>query len=207
MFISDKDRFVFVHIPKTAGSAMHVYFKDYYNLTGNDRLDPEPKVHHQTYSEVIKGDDKLREYFSFAFVRNPWERLLSGFMDFKFKREKNYSGKITYDKPMIADETTFSQFVEELESSWFYTDVHFKKQVLFLESESGKRIDFIGKYENLKQDFQKVCNLVGVQNLGLGHHRGTSHDHYTRYYNSRTKNIVGDLFSEDIREFGYEFGS
>ena len=40
MFISKTDNFIFFHVPKTAGSSIHIFLKDYYGLKGKQRYDP-----------------------------------------------------------------------------------------------------------------------------------------------------------------------
>ena len=102
MFIDEKKKIIFVHNPKAAGSTIHVAIKDLYNfkLGSPERNDPEPHIHHSSYQQILDMKKEYEEYYSFAAVRNPWGRLLSGYMDFTQNRKYKYSGLITYDRPL-----------------------------------------------------------------------------------------------------------
>lgn len=90
MFVSEKDKFIFIHTPKTAGSSIHIFFKDYYCLKGKDRQDPIPPIHHMKAKLFLKYNN-LNSFYKFAFVRNPFDRLVSAFSDFTQIRPKYVS--------------------------------------------------------------------------------------------------------------------
>ena len=52
MFLSEEDKFIFVHVPKTGGTSMHIAFKDHYSVA--DRTDPQPEEHHAPLWEIIR---------------------------------------------------------------------------------------------------------------------------------------------------------
>ena len=91
MFVSKKDNFLFIHTPKTAGSSIHIFFKDYYCLTGNERKDPIPPIHHMKAKLFLKYNKDLNSLYKFGFVRNPFDRLVSAFSDFTQIRPKYIS--------------------------------------------------------------------------------------------------------------------
>ena len=66
-------------------------------------------------------------------------------------------------------------------------------------------MDFIGKFENLQEDFNKVCDKIGVKRERLPHRKKSIRKPYRDYYNSNTKKIVENLYGEDIEHFGYRF--
>ena len=120
MFISQSHNFVFIHVPKTAGSTIHVHFKDYYGLVGVQRADPAPNAHHMTAKEMISKHPECKEYFKFAFVRNPYDRLLSAYSEFtQMEHRRGYPLDIFKYKD-------FSHFCIELHSSEWIRDVHFR---------------------------------------------------------------------------------
>ena len=71
MFVSDKDKFIFFHTPKVYGSSIHIFFKDYYGLTGADRA--ILYHHHHMSAKNINNNPDKKDYFKFAFVRNPMD--------------------------------------------------------------------------------------------------------------------------------------
>jgi len=64
--------------------------------------------------------------------------------------------------------------------------------------------NFVGKFENLEQDFAKICEAIGV-NVHLPHDNRTKHKNYRQYYNQKTNNLISQNFEEDIKLFNYEF--
>jgi hypothetical protein len=203
MYINDQYKFIFVHVPKTGGSAVHVAFKDFFNVI--DRSDPPPDKHHASLEKIISDNshmDDICEYFSFAFVRNPWARLLSGFCDFQQIRQK------------ITD-IDFKSFVRNIHSgSGHYSnlieDIHFKPQHLFVES-----VDYIGRTENLEGCFEEVTSRLGIPKLPLNTakpgsfieniHRSTIHKPYREMYDNYTRDVVADMYKEDIKRFDYKY--
>jgi hypothetical protein len=60
------------------------------------------------------------------------------------------------------------------------------------------------RFENLEKDFkiiQDICQCY--QPLGMINK--TNHAHYRTYYNEETRQVVAEIFKEDIEAFGYEF--
>lgn len=69
-----------------------------------------------------------------------------------------------------------------------------------------KYIDFIGKVEAYQQDFDNLCNLIGIERQTLPLLNKSNRSQYTDYYDEKTRTIVANLYSKDIDYFGYKFG-
>ncbi len=216
MPISHDKKFIFVHLVKTAGSsiekALNLQKKNelygFEDKEGNHIENAEgmkfnlgkPKeerllcLQHLTAAQIRARYSKeiWDSYFKFAFVRNPWELVVSQYSYVTQRRE----GLRQLLK--ITPETSFEDFVMN-------TRLGVSPQHRFLVGEEGEVIvDFVGRFERLAEDFGKVCERIGVE-ASLPMANKSKHDHYRDYYNEKTKNRVSRVFAKDIELFGYEF--
>ena len=83
----------------------------------------------------------------------------------------------------------------------------FDQQIKWISNEKGKVLtDFIGRFENLQEDFNTVCDKIEIPQHQLPHCNKTNHKHYTEYYDAELREIIANRFREDIEYFGYKFG-
>jgi chondroitin 4-sulfotransferase 11 len=197
MIISPKYNCCFVHIPKSAGTVIRNVLKT------NDR---EFKVifNHPTFSKIQTKYD-LSTYFKFTFIRNPWDRFVSTFF---YLKQNVKDEKLLNEARKKLSDYSFTSFVKKLhlEKTEFneFHFLHFRPQIHFLESLDN--IDFVGRFENFQQDFNTVCDKIGILRQELPHYNKTKHKHYTEYYDDETREIVAEKYAKDIEYFGYKFG-
>ena len=184
-------KYFFVHCQKCAGETIEQALSGKANK--GYRGDPyrgSPEKHFSVNDYIEKyGEDEWKDYFTFSFVRNPWDRVIS-WISYRDKRWKLYGGKIT---PQIIK--------KEVNRQLFYENTYHK--LLSLESE--RKPDYIGRFESLQEDFDLVCDKIGITRQPLPHNNKTIHKHYTEYYNSDTRNLVEKIYIKDIEYFNYEF--
>ena len=68
----------------------------------------------------------------------------------------------------------------------------------------GVPLNFLGKFESLKDDFERLCVELGVQPTKLPWEKRGDHNHYESYYTNKEIDIVRDVYAEDFFWFGYE---
>jgi chondroitin 4-sulfotransferase 11 len=189
---------VFVHIPKNAGCSLDKCIGELVSTVGHDTRDENYKF--------LREHHIPETWFCFCFSRNPWDRVVSAYFFLKNHGHPEH--------PQDADDFNlyfgaFDTFRDTL-LGWddkFYEQIHFRPQYQWICDGDGKLIpDFIGKVENLQEDFNTVCDKIGIPRQQLPHANKTKHKHYTEYYDDETKQIVAEKYAKDIEYFGYEFG-
>ncbi len=192
----DEQHCIFVHIPKCAGVAVCR------SLFGNYGAG-----HHSilTYRKVFSTAEFDR-YFKFTFVRNPWDRLVSAW--FFLKAGGFHAGDRRWAEENLSRWSDFNSFVQhwltrEKARSW----EHFRPQCDYICAEDGTpQVDFIGRYEHLEGDFARVCKQLGCRAvLAEENVRGLDRGDYRSYYTAESRQIVGDVYHEDIALLGYTF--
>jgi hypothetical protein len=66
-------------------------------------------------------------------------------------------------------------------------------------------MDFVGRLENFQEDFDEVCRRIGIEKRTLPHVNTSKHGHYSEYYDTETAELVGQVFADDIKLWGYEY--
>ena len=139
-----------------------------------------------------------KELFSFAFVRNPYERFASLFFHF-LRCEKRFN----WD---------FETFVKELTKFTPITDVANKpfyayRQVDYVMDQQGVcLLSYVGKYESRADDILHIRNRLNitmwndeVRAPSIRHNKETHRGMYT----SGTRKTVYEYFRSDFEAFGY----
>lgn len=208
MLISRRRNFIFIHIYKNAGTSITNALKPYAAplwqrvITKGlkkihinpSKFDHQPYPSHITASELVEilGKRKFNSYFSFAFVRNPWDWQVSLY---KYMIKKTDHAQHDLVK-------SFKDFDEYIK--WRCNEeVRFQKD--FIYSEKGEQlVDFVGRFESLDRDFKKICSRIGIDTF-LPKMNVSNKIPYQDFYNNETKELVEKTFHPDIELFNYSF--
>jgi len=211
MLISESKKFLFVHIQKTAGRSFEAVLKD--NIPDLKSL---PGTHdHAAWVKEELGD-KWDTYYKVAFVRNPWDRLVSWYTMIIEKGNTTWYKRMTglgkYNKirQYVLDNTnSFEEFIYKCVDTIDDTDgkkSFWYNQLDYVSDHNGKvMVDYIGRFENLVEDAGTVFRNLGIEGSSLPHKNSSSHRNYRSYYNDHTKDLVAQRYARDIEYFGYEF--
>ncbi|AOT08399.1 sulfotransferase family 2 domain-containing protein [Pseudoalteromonas luteoviolacea] len=193
----DKYQCIFIHVPKTAGKSVAKCLLGAPNGTGHTKLKcyERDKVKYHRYAKV-------------AFVRNPWDRLVSAFFYLKLNKRKDNDRKF-FDF-YIGKNLNFNDFLKLLEDKKSRRTVlrwqHFTPQRRFLINSSGMMdIDYLCRFENISNDYNSIKSVINPLALDLIKVNATPRSEYRKYYNIEQANLVGNIYEEDVSEFHYVF--
>jgi|15BtaG_2_1085339.scaffolds.fasta_scaffold00038_26 hypothetical protein len=182
----------FYHVPKTAGSSIEVAL--YGGRPGGELLHNKRgyRINYQhAFPDEVKSD-----LWSFAFVRNPWDRWVSYYHH--VVRLKLIPQDLPFEKLVMGLRDGFKQIP--------WRQPHNAVDFMAPATSWADGADFVGRFEHLHRDFDIVCQHLGVAGVKLPHLNATKHQHYSAYYNADTVELIGSTYSEDISRYGYEFG-
>ena len=189
IYSSNKLKYCWVRVPKCGGSTITHYLQ---------------KHARPTHHEWAGSHSGWQDYFKFAFVRNPWDRLYSCYNNKVLMGDVNCS---KYLQAFAKTKPSFRDWIKEISrEDNILKDRHFSPFHTLLINKDFKSMDFMGKIENFKEDFNFVCDKIGISREKLPHKNKTKHKHYTEYYDEETKQIVAEKYAKDIEYFGYKFG-
>lgn len=191
LVVSNQSKYLYYSIPKTATTSIKVYLEKY------TKIDIGSLTLENGYG--IEYNSEWDNYFKFAFVRNPWDRVLSCFLD-KTKQCIGKSWALEYYKRYY--DCSFEEFIDKLTEKNILYDGHLMPQSIMINME---HVDYIGKFENLKNDIKFIQNKLDIPEEEITFKNTTCHEHYSEYYNKRSIEKIYYLYKNDIENFKYEF--
>jgi len=229
MILSRKKKFVFIHIPKTAGTSITKLIMELVpDASELITYSKHPLLTHVSSRQVLKyleeeTNENPSDYQFFCFTRNPFERLHSLYHfihhrwpeklegkdlnQWLFNNEEIYEERQTVpgEKPVPStrkpqlDWMTVSQISEQNGTATLPKIIP----------------SFIGRYENLREDLEDILYQLGLGDVKKisdvvkfkldklqNYHRDKD---YRKYYNGQGRAWVDKFFEVDLEYFGYRF--
>jgi hypothetical protein len=157
---------------------------------------------------------KYPDYYTFAFVRNPWSRLVSCYLD-KID-SKEISGDLNPKGAAAVmlkagAESSHAGFDEFVRAVYATPDEesnrHFRSQHTFVTDRRGHLLpQNIFRFENLATEFNSLADRLGLPETAKLPHRNPSRKTpYQDYYTEELRELVAERYRRDIELFGYEF--
>ncbi len=211
---------IFVHIPKTAGTSLEIFFTGYDWIARNardyvtyqrerdsytdswggtlcagnpDYFNERLRVKHATQAELRSGEaaELWDAYFCFTFVRNPWDRVLSVFDHGR----RDAPQRMPEFREWLLQDEPLDHMGQPVFREWIH---------------DWDDLDFVGRFEHLDADFPRLLRAMGYQGNderlpvvrlgGDGQHR-------LELYDDETRERVATRCAAEIERFGYGFGS
>jgi hypothetical protein len=187
-----KTKSVFIHIPKTAGTSLVKSIYGDVSAEGHRNI--------EFYKNIFSND--FPHFFKFCFVRNPYDRLHSSYK-FLQKGGMNKHDAKAFDIHLkkYAD---FEDFVlNGLTKELLKEIIHFIPQTHFICNDKGLvLVDFIGKFENLKQDIGKLEKELNLEII-LPHLNSNKKEHYLSVYTDEMLEKVKEFYVDDFKILVY----
>ena len=190
------NKFVFLHIPRTGGTLIESTLKKDYKQTyyGSTKDSIQPRQH-WPFDKLIYNFDK-KNVFSFTFVRNPFDRILSSYLNWTKKRMPDFDEYIDMVKNVVENKLYLTQgFIGSNDIS------HYIPMTIMI---GNNELDFIGRFENFDNDIKKLHEISGIKNLDKIKIK-KSYKNYQSFYSERNKKIVSELYADDLKKFDYTF--
>lgn len=186
--ISNARKFVWFRVAKVGSRTIYSHLKE-----SELSLDLE---HPYNISYIPR---LYKDYFKFAFVRNPWDRIVSSwhskvlkgnhfkFTDAELKRMKQFNNFIDYVSNLDVEKC----------------NNHLRLQCALIDL---NEIDYIGRFENFEHNLRYVLQRIGIKSDRLMHrNKSYRKKDYREYYNSEIREKVYNIYQKDIDIFGYKF--
>lgn len=219
--ISDNKKFVFIHVPKTAGRSMERLLGQYRRnrnidvkllrsaLSRVDALAPFGVTkaiggaiipEHASYSDLESYGfgQELNEYYSFAIVRDPLKRAYSKYKYGIEQSKSRHLRKEFWDTRNMSFEEWLCYEAKQIQNGTQNTQTG-----MLIDRESGSiKLNNIIKLENLDRELPELCNDINIEYAPL--ERINQGSQSVVVFSEEAKGLVADIYKEDYDNFNYE---
>lgn len=213
-YVNKEKKLVYMQTPKAACSSITA---NMYDMEETDAHIVHRKAFYGRDKRLLlpiwmraQSNNKYKNYFKFTFVRNPFERLVSCYKN-KYHTDKKYIGStlthMTFDIYMLGylkKDEGFCEFAKKMSKiPQVLANAHFASQAYRIFDKDGvSRLDFVGKLENISNDWNVLVEKCGF--TPLCRLNQTGRDNWMDYYDRKTAEIVYKYYEKDVKAFGYE---
>jgi hypothetical protein len=139
----------------------------------------------------------MQNYFVFTIVRNPWDRMVSYYHWLKLQTFDHIAVK-------LAQENSFKMFMQH---PVIQQSLRYDASKYYVSDRTGlDQCDLYLRLENLDQDVAQLEKKLGFKLAALKHVNKSLRDKdYRNYYDTECKNVISNIFADDISQFDYCF--
>jgi hypothetical protein len=189
MVVCHRRKIIFVHIPKTGGTSVEEMLTDYgmFTLEFHGVLGGRA-LHHFTAIELMSalGKNMFNNYYKFAFVRNPYEKMVSEYYWCRipgvgFRNKQSFNDFIKYVENIVKNKK-------------FYTNIyhdHFIPQYYFIFNNKQLLVNDVYKFEDIKIALPLIKEKLKIRGPIL-------HTNKNRFKSNADKLVLTDEQKEKI---------
>jgi hypothetical protein len=190
----DELKLIYVPIPKAANRSIKEA------IAAKIGLNYSISAHKANWKYIPLKSVSENSYYSFSFVRNPLDRLVSCYVQ-KTKMKNPIHNFWKYGD-LISPNMSFANFVDFVcDTPDHLADRHFKSQHLFLLRDDQLIVNSIGKVENLQEDWKNLSKRFNFPIVG--HANQSARKDISSYYTTELAKKVMNRYSKDIEVFHY----
>lgn len=186
--ISLRKNFAFIHVNKAGGTSICEALAEW--------EDCQPYVLDHDQATIYRdrlGEALWSEMFSFAFIRNPWDRMVSSY---EFRRQYMPDQRAPHVR--AAAEFSFRDWMLNVVAA-DPRDREWSDQLwMVCDLEWNPIISRIYLYDVLAEGFRDACDRIGIDAPALGAFNKTDRRDYRDYYDAETDALVRERFARDI---------
>jgi len=203
LIIDETNKWIYFNIGRSGGTSV---FKKCLEKYFQNIIDHPDKLDQWGHDLTA---DELKEYFSFTFVRNPFDRAVSVATRFKIMTNLDFNGFIDNIEKYVPHHSKIGEIKTRKDYDKLVIYFHAQPCNLYTHIKDECVLDFVGRIENVQEDFDRLCKRLNVPTEKVPHyHRSrdwVGRNDYRDYYDDRTREIVARKYKDDIRLFDYKF--
>lgn len=148
--------------------------------------------------------------FKFTFARNPWDRMYSSYQficNKPLSRIENipqdYYKSIGFKRWLMEEKFFVPNNIPPTPSM---IPIQIKNLVDWIYDGDTCLVDYIGRFENINEDFNHILTQIGLPKLPLPHTaKSNRKTDYREAYDSEMVDFISEQHKRDIEYFGYTF--
>ena len=211
-----KKKIIFVHIPRCGGTSIEKNlwkneFNEYFSFEKNDEKHllqgfvdkynnkyQSDGLQHLTLKNINKIYPKeTKDFFKFSFIRNPFSRVVSLYLEIMQYR------KDLRDFLIVYKDSSFKKFLNLIKKNHH---THWMPMINFFSVNS---LDFVGRFEDYKKELDKLSKIINVEFLNRNFSDNLNFSkkiNYLNFYEDKEDiDLVSEIYKDDLKIFNYNF--
>jgi Sulfotransferase family len=214
--IGKKRSFLYYETPKAACSTIK---RTLQLLEADARENVPSDVHDKAHSPLAGALSSGWSYedlflspnlFRFAFVRNPYSRALSCYLEkivADSSERSRLQPRLGFNQQVPISFAEFLCAIERIDDR--ERDVHFRSQATLL-NDRQVNYDYIGRFEEFDRDFTRVLGLIGIEDgknaiTSIRHHRVDAHLRVRGFFGPSEQALARSIYQQDFLRYAYSF--
>lgn len=204
--VNESYNFIFIHIFRTGGNSVRLALNNDNYPGGVEMLDVHCDA--KDLQSYLFSQNKGAFYvnsFKFAFVRNPFDWMVSTYLYHYHSLAPGYFS--------IIGEMTFEEFTK-----WYIevamnekmapgTNKCITQKQFLTDTDGNLMVDFVARHEDREKGWNRILNRLNISAslpiVNVNTHR--VHRNYYPYYTEAARENIAKAFAEDLEMFNYTF--